>query len=79
MELEIEPTEEVTAECTCEPFVLVRYRDLHQEPSFVDNVDEINYFSNDDWLVLIGKNDAGEREELLVARSSEVLSVERVG
>jgi len=76
MELEIETIEEV--ECTCEPFVLVRYRDLRQEPSVVDNVDRIDYWTNDEWLVL-NRDEYGETVEVFVARQSEVLSVERIG
>lgn len=70
--------EESAEECTCEPFYVVRYRNPTQEPSFVHGVTEVNYYGNDDWLVLIGLDGVGEEVELFIARQNEVLSVELV-
>ncbi len=76
----IEIEESTTEECTCEPFTIVRYRDLRQEPTIVYGVEEINYYDNDEWLVLTGKLDEfGEVIDLFIARQNEVLSVERIG
>ena len=77
----IETEESTTEECTCGPFTLVRYRDIRQEPTAVYGVEEINYYDNDDWLVLTGRTeiDGPDGVELFIARQDDVLSVERVG
>jgi hypothetical protein len=72
MELEIETTEEVTEECTCGPFVLVRYRGPSQEPSCVEGVADGCVV--DGVFTLLGEDD----KFIFAAPLDALLSVESV-
>jgi len=67
------PEESPVEECTCEPFTVVRYRDLHQEPSFVDGV--ANGEIAEGALVL---TDA-DGKFLFAAPLEAILSAEKIG
>jgi len=72
MEPEIEATEE-ELECTCGPFTAVRYRDLSQEPSFVDGVTEGNIA---DGVLILTDTDG---KFLFAAPLDAILSAEKIG
>lgn len=77
VEIEIEETVEAEAdcgECICKPYAVIRYRNPIHEPELILGAASYNYWGNDDWVVLI--DEAGD--EVLAARSSEVLSVELI-
>lgn len=73
--VEIEETVEETVECddcNCKPYDLVRYRDIHQQPSVVYG--SVCGTTEDGVIALLGEDE----KLLFIAPLDAILSIERV-